>query len=410
MSKLLPDDFVLADPQLTRDVTIEDILSHRTGMATHDESYLSIRAKTPDNAKSMTRNLRHLPFAEPFRSKMIYCNIMYTVATHLIETVTGEKYPDFVRKRLWEPLGMTNTFHDLPGIEAGNAIDRKATGYRSDKQNAMHVAIPAVHQPEGQGAGSVYSSAGDYAKWIRALLKRKVPFSETVQKDLVTPRSIDPTEDKYALPFHSDPLYCLGLYKESYRGHTLIGHDGAVPGFKAKMCYLPKHDWGIVIFGNTELSLYAIYTLTYVLIDEVLGVPAADRVDWAAFFRQQHENFEAEDKEVDLELVKPERSEPMGLGLESVVGHYFDPGYKELVVEWKEGKLVADCTDRCFPFMLTFEHLTGTMFAAELHDVWEDESRKLKSEVRIVDGQVVSLGVGFEKDIEGGLIWFHRVK
>jgi hypothetical protein len=50
------------------------------------------------------------------------------------------------------------------------------------------------------------------------------------------------------------------------------------------------------------------------------------------------------------------------------------------------------------------------MFAAELHDVWEDESRKLKSEVRIVDGQVVSLGVGFEKDIEGGLIWFHRVK
>ncbi|KAH7066745.1 beta-lactamase/transpeptidase-like protein [Paraphoma chrysanthemicola] len=408
VSKLLPDDFVLADAQLTKDVTIEDILSHRTGLATHDESYLSIRAKSPDDAKSMTRNLRHLPLEAPLRTKMIYCNIMYSVASYLVESLTGETYPDFIRKRLWEPLGMTNTFHDLPGIEAADAMDRKATGYRFKKNTNTYTAIPAVYQREGQGAGSVYSSAGDYAKWIRALLQHTVPLSASVQQDLITPRIVDPVEEKYAQPLHSDPLYCLGLYKETYRGHTIITHDGAVPGFKAKMCFLPAHDWGFVMFGNMETAYYVAYTLAYNLIDELLGVPAADRVDWAKFFREQCEIFEEAEREIDPELIKPENVEPLGLPLESVAGQYFDQGYKGIVVECKEGKLVADCTDRCFPFDLTFEHLTGRKFVIESHDVWEDERRKLKGEVRIEDGRVVGLGVGFEKDIEGGLIWFQR--
>ncbi|KAF2033930.1 beta-lactamase/transpeptidase-like protein [Setomelanomma holmii] len=389
VSKLLPDDFVLPNPQLTEDVTIEDVLSHRTGIATHDESYLSIRAKNPDNAMSMTRNLRDLPWEKPLRTGFIYSNIMYSVASYLVKTITGEPYLEFIHKRLWEPLGMTNTFHDLPGIEAGNAMSRKATGYRIDKTTKEDIPISAVYQPESQGAGSVYSSAGDYAKWVRALMKRKLPLSESVQKELVTPRSIDPPNEKYALPFHSDPLYALGLHKESYRGRTLIGHGGAVPGFKAEMCYLPELDWGVVIFGNTDLAWVANETLVYTLIDDVMGVPAADRVDWGAFFRRQHERFEEEDKE-------------------SVAGRYFDPRYKELAIEWREGKMAADCTDRCFPFVLTFEHLTEEKFVVELHDQWEDEKRKLKGEVRIDEGQVVSVGVGFEKDIEGGLIWFHR--
>lgn len=164
VSQILPDDFVLPDAQLTTDVTIEDILSHRTGIAAHDESYLSVRAKRPDNAKSMARNLRNLPFIKPLRTEYIYSNIMYTVATHLVETVSGMPYAKFLRKKIWEPLDMTNTFHDLPDIEAHDATNRKATGYRWDQEKEEHIAIPAYPSPEGQGAGCIFSSAGDYAK------------------------------------------------------------------------------------------------------------------------------------------------------------------------------------------------------------------------------------------------------
>lgn len=408
VSKLLPNDFVLRSSRLTDEVTIEDILSHRTGIASHDESYLGVRAQHPDNAKSITRNLRNLPFVKPLRTDFIYSNIMFTVATHLVENVSGKSYAEFLRERLWEPLAMTNTFHDLPDIEANNMQGLKATGYRWDKGIEEYVPLPSVAQPEGQGAGCIFSSAGDYAKWICTLLKRSPPLSAAAHKALVTPRTIMPVAADEEIPFHSDPLYALGLIKDSYRGHTVIGHDGSISGFKSKISYMPEYDWGLVIMGNSDGAYYANQILNYILMDEVLEVPVADRVDWASFFRDQYERDEVEDEKEDPELTRPERPEPLGVPLESLAGTYHDAGYKDLVLEMKDGKLVADCSDRCFPFVLTFEHLTGQQLVAESHDLWGDEKRKLRCEVRIEGGKATSLGMVFEDDLEGYPIWFDK--
>jgi CubicO group peptidase (beta-lactamase class C family) len=145
VSKLLPEDFVLSDPQLTKKVTLEDILSHRTGVSTHDDSYLSIRASNPDNAKSMTRNLRNLPYAKPLRTTLIYSNIMFTVASYLVENLSGIPYAEFLRKKLWEPLNMADTFHDFADLKAHDAMARKATPYRLDKEDqTKHISIPTI--------------------------------------------------------------------------------------------------------------------------------------------------------------------------------------------------------------------------------------------------------------------------
>lgn len=93
----------------------------------------------------------------------------------------------------------------------------------------------------------------------------------------------------------------------------------------------------------------------------------------------------------------------MGVHLE-VTGTYRNAGYKDLVVEIKDGKLMADRYDRCFPFELTFEHLTGTRFAVELHDIWGDEARRMRGEVRIENSVPVSLGVGFVEEATDRLI------
>jgi hypothetical protein len=75
-----------------------------------------------------------------------------------------------------------------------------------------------------------------------------------------------------------------------------------------------------------------------------------------------------------------------------------------------DGKLVADCTDRCFPFMLTFEHLTANKFVVDRRYTWDTLKGKLRGEARIEDGKVTSVGVELEEDVEGGLIWFNRVE
>ncbi|KAH7406826.1 beta-lactamase/transpeptidase-like protein [Phaeosphaeria sp. MPI-PUGE-AT-0046c] len=410
VSKLLPDDFTLADPHLTDEITIEDILSHRSGLAYHDDSYLSVRSKNPDNAKSLTRNLRNLEFVKPLRTTFMYCNIMYSVATHLVETVTGIPYAEYLRTKIWEPLGMTNTFHDIDDIKAHDAMSHKATGYHWNKETESHIAMPTYIQPEGQGAGCIFSSAGDYAKWIRSLLKRSAPLSEDTHKDLVQPRSFYSLDDEDKIPFSSYPLYALGLVIESYRGHSLITHSGGVPGFESVVAYMPEHDWGLVCVGNTDNASYVIQTLMSTLIDDVLGVPNDERIDWSAFYRGWKDKEDKEDDEIKPEHTKPENPEPLGVPIEELVGTYYDAGYKNLVLEMKDGRLVADCDDRCFPFVLTFEHLTGCKFLVHNRASWSGDIRKWLGEVRIDGGKVTAVGVEFETEVNGHLIWFNRVE
>lgn len=125
MSRLLRDDFVPAGLQYTENVTIEDILSHRSGMPGHDESYLGTNTATPDTPKSVTRNLRNLPL----RSEYQYCNMMYTVASYMVEVLSGEQFAEFLQSRIWDPLQMSNTYHDISGIQARNATALLAHGY-----------------------------------------------------------------------------------------------------------------------------------------------------------------------------------------------------------------------------------------------------------------------------------------
>jgi hypothetical protein len=397
-------------------VTIEDILSHRSGMPRHDESYLSVRAEHPDDAKSMTRNLRNLPFNEALRTTYQYNNIMYTVATHLVETVSGEPYEAFVQQRLWNPLDMTDTYHELPPSPAKS---RLATGYVWDKSTASHVAIPSFPEPEGRGAGRIFSTASSYAKWIRALLRGTAPLSAKVQKDLVAPRTIVPrTWDPEAnTPHYAHTLYALGLEVDSYRGVRLVGHGGAVNGFKAHVAYLPERDWGVVMLGNADDAYEVQQVLLHTLLDGVLGVREGDAgaVDWSAFWRAEREREEREEKEkeYDEEFKVPEQPEGLGVAVEELAGRYFNAGYKGLVLEVKDGKLVADGSDRGFPWVMTFSHLTGPRFVAALRDVWGagTYTEKMKAEFRFGgDGKVEAVGVAMEPRMEDHLIWFDLVR
>lgn len=69
VSELLKDEFVLADSVSTTTVTVEDILSHRSGMPRHDLSYMGKSSQDPDDAKSITNNLRNLPLSASVRTK-----------------------------------------------------------------------------------------------------------------------------------------------------------------------------------------------------------------------------------------------------------------------------------------------------------------------------------------------------
>jgi hypothetical protein len=392
----------------TAQITVEDILSHRTGLPAHEQSFLGAQSPHPDTARSVTRNLRNLPLTKPLRTEYMYSNMLYTVATHLVESVSGEAYAGFIKSRLWSPLAMTNTHHDIPAVDAAHARERLATGYRWDVQRRVNVGVAAYAQPEAQGAGLVYSSPRDMAKWVRAMLQRSPPLSAASHAAVVTPRTIiRDVEDE--IPFSTKPLYALGWMAEAYRGHALVGHSGGFTGFGTLMRFAPGKEWGVVVCGNADSAWCVSEMVFYHLLDEKIAVAGAERVDWAAFWTETYEKGRRAEEEGFAALAALEVRDG-DVAVEKMVGTYHNAGYHELKLELSEGLLRADCADRCMPLELTFYPAGGKKMDIKMRWTVDGAAKRVNGEVRVGGhGEVVAIGVGFVDEDEDYLIWFDKV-
>ncbi|KAJ8109266.1 hypothetical protein ONZ43_g6180 [Nemania bipapillata] len=211
VSNLLPGDFVMPGQGYTEGVTVEDILSHRTGMSRHDDSYLSQRAAKPDDARSITRNLRNLTISTPLRSKFIYNNMMYTVAAYLVEKKSGLPFADFLQERFFGPLGMSSTHLQPKRARASGLGDRMAQGHTWNEEEKRYISFDASDTIEGEGAGSIITSANDYIKWVKALMNREHPIDDEVYKGLTKMRTLVSPDSDDLEPMTSPVMYAAGL-------------------------------------------------------------------------------------------------------------------------------------------------------------------------------------------------------
>jgi CubicO group peptidase (beta-lactamase class C family) len=90
-------------------VTLEDALCHRTGMPDHEKIF----GPGSVGVRDAVRGLRHLPATAELRQKFMCNCVMYTEVTHAVETITGQTLGNFLRYRIWDPLGMKLTFWTL---------------------------------------------------------------------------------------------------------------------------------------------------------------------------------------------------------------------------------------------------------------------------------------------------------
>jgi hypothetical protein len=307
--------------------------------------------------RDITRKMRGLPMAAPEKQKyMLYNNMMYTVASHLIEVKTGRPFEDFLKEKFFQPLGMTSTHLHPPSAKGWR--DYMACGHQFDKDGkATTFAIP--YAPEAQGAGSIVTSSADYIKWVRALTQPRV---------LINPEDNDPD------PFCSHQLYCLGWETYTYRGHQVVIHEGLIDGFGSSHFFIPAHDFGAVILGNADGIEQVCWILARELIDAALGVPVSERPDWAALQAAKLANKgDAGDPQDQLqelreELSSGERKEKPAPALERFVGTYSDVGYGVFRVEIRDGSLFIDAMDRGFKCTFNFEHVRTWEEAGESGD------------------------------------------
>ncbi|KAI1464322.1 beta-lactamase family protein [Daldinia caldariorum] len=404
VSHLLPDDFVMPKPKYTESVTVEDILSHRSGMPRHDLSYFGQQASRPDNLRSVTRNLRNLAVAAPLRVKYMYCNMMYTVAAHLIEVKAQQSFSSFLEERFFQPLGMESTSVQPSRARAKGFGERMAKGHYWDKEKSTNCGFEAPECPEGEGAGSISTSANDFIKWAKALLRNEGPISKEVYEGLVRLRTITNPDAKGLEPFESPVFYTAGLEVYYYRGHTVVGHDGMITGFQSLFFFLPELDLGVVMFSNSADADPIHSFVRRELIDAVLR----ERGEFPAESLSLNEK-EKDKKSEEPEKKKDEEPQPQVTPLNAYVGTYWNPGYHSFTVQLKDEKLFIDAGDRSFGSTLTFEHKSDqTKYIAHLRDNYEGEDEELRAEFVFEGDRAMKLGILIEPELKDELIWFSR--
>ena len=273
ISHILRDDFVLENEWATAHLTLEDAVCHRTGMPRHDKSSFHIINGREAQPKDVVRNMRNLRMTEEPRVKFAYCNFMFVVLSHVIETVTGKPLGDVLKEEIWEPLGMNSTYFTLDGAQ--NAPEHFAAGYswNSDEKDFNEVA--AMPTSEVSGAGAIMSTANDYSKWVKCLVHKGKPFSEETHEEIRKARMMVSMPDKQG---NDITMYCLGWDRVSFRGHTIYQHSGGMHAYGAQVYWLPDHKFGIASFGNTAASSNAAEeTLAWRIIQDHIGIPRADQ-------------------------------------------------------------------------------------------------------------------------------------
>ena len=274
INQLIREDFVLKDEYWTNHITLEDALSHRTGLPDHLFSYF----RGGNTVQGVVRKLRHLPLSTDPRTTFQYSNLMYIVVSHVIESLTGQWLGDFLAERIWKPLGMDSTYFSLGDAQKSQSL--LARGYLWDNETKEYLPLPYWMGPEASGAGSIISNVQDYAKWLSMMIHQRRPLSPSGYAEVLKPRTI--------ILDSSNPLvlstnYALGWGEITYRNNKIYTHDGGIPGFGSRVAFLPDRSFGYVIMANTgETSNMVAGILGNTLADQLLEIPPHDRLDWDA--------------------------------------------------------------------------------------------------------------------------------
>lgn len=335
--KHLPE-FQLRDANLTPQITIRDLLTHRAGLPNTD--FLWFDPKTP--TRDMIRRLDQVETAYPLRSGFIYQNVMYAVAGEVIEAVSGISWDQFVQTRIFTPLLMDQSTPFQVGIQSENVASPH------DYAEGELVVVENSQADEIGPAGSVWSTAGDMSRWIRFLLRGckteggEQLLSQSSCEELFTPQVVL-SGPAYPTGELTDPhwsTYGLGWFQQDYEGRKVDFHTGSLSGMVAIAGMIRDEDLGVYVLGNRDHAeiRHAIMYRVFDLFDK------EDPRDWSGEIKELYD-----DREDQRELTRRKTDSSLlagrvagtrpSLSLDSYSGTYSHPLYGAVEINIREDAL-----------------------------------------------------------------------
>jgi CubicO group peptidase (beta-lactamase class C family) len=324
-------EFRMYDPYVTRELTVRDLLTHRTGLPGTDLFWVG---PWKYSLVDMIQRLRYVKPESSFRSEWDYQNVMYAIGGTLIERISGMPWETFVRTRIFTPLGMNET-EPLVSLIEGKPNVAVPHAERNDTVRVVPIRSTDAIAP----AGSVWSSVSDMSKWMRFILDSGRVGSQRLLKpetfrELIAPQIRAPMEEYPALRLAKPNFfsYGLGWFIQDYRGQAVWMHTGSIDGMCALIGLMPDKRMGVYVLENLDHAEIR-HGLMYSAFDLYDG--GASR-DWS---KDLHELFAS---------LRPARPQMAGgarpethpsLPLDKYVGTYVDSTYGSIQITMSNGAL-----------------------------------------------------------------------
>ena len=265
--------------QLNSNVTLRDMLSHRTGVTRHDLIWF----KSPFTRKELFERLKYLEPQEPLRTTFLYNNLMFSAVGQIIELKSGKKWEDFVRERIFTPLDMSATNYTIADM-----LKQPDYGvpFREKRDSFELYKIPYYEDTEGVApAGAVISNIDELSHWLGALMNEgkyngKQVLPASVVKATLQPAIGLPNTAGEALGYWEilNPAYGMGRQTASYRGKLLTFHGGDLPGFHSQVSFMPNDKIGVIVLVISDHSAPLYNIISYNIYERLLGL---DQTPWS---------------------------------------------------------------------------------------------------------------------------------
>jgi len=271
--------------QLNSNVTLRDMLSHRTGVTRHDLIWF----KSPFTREELFKKLKYLEPQEPIRTTFLYNNLMFAAVGQIIEIKSGRKWEDFVRERIFTPLDMSTTCYTIAGM-----LKQPDYGvpFREKRDSFELYKIPYYEDTEGVApAGAIISNIDELSHWLIALMNEgkydgKQVLPPGVLKATLQPAIALPNAGGEALGFWEliNSAYGMGRWTASYRGKLLTYHGGDLPGFHSQISFMPNDKIGVIVLVISDHSAPLYNIVSYNVYERLLGM---DQTPWSQRQLQQ---------------------------------------------------------------------------------------------------------------------------
>ena len=280
-------EFKMYDPYITKNFTIVDLLTHRSGLGLGAGDLMFF----PDGSSfTIDDVLRSFQFQTPvsdFRTKYDYDNLLYVVAGEVIKRVSGKAWDKFVQDEIMGLLGMENSVGIYQNISNNSNV---AFPHTSENQKIEQIDVFIKNDGSLGAAGGIYSNVRDMSKWVLMHLNEGL-FGENLTDTLISKKN-----HRELWKIHTNRSYNAfggGMYNTHYRGYglgfnlrdekgyTVVQHSGGLPGMLSMVTMIPELKAGIIVLTNASPGGLSLVTLTNEIKDEILEAEGINWLEWA---------------------------------------------------------------------------------------------------------------------------------